>query len=830
MWTTTLALTFLFFLIQLGTGFSILAIAPAKLFEALRWTKAQSIVLGITIGAPATSILLGLLSLWIDGIWTHFAIMVAISCFGLAWTCAIWRPLAGDIREAGTWCIAALPIALVIWWYSFGAFSSFPFMDLGADVHWMKTAQEYANSGVINPYAGQSYVDLRSALAGALSGTVGLDLLQFGWTYRYASIVYFLLATYSFAQGIYPDESRRRWVVFLFAATSVAPVMTNGSLAVASSVVFLGVLMSKTAGDALNLRPVLLLIAISSATLLAVFFINNNTLTLALLLVGLFVLRTLNSEGRISTTLFLGGAWPTTLLLAHRGSNLFVPSIIAAWLLYIVIVQAIYAWPARTPPILRLFSLALPLLIAGIAGVIAGMRFGYIPSTNADDVFSWVTTLILNKKIESGDELFLGAGPQVALIELGRAIGPVFPICVTLGVAWWWTARPVFGSATATTESRADRSALLVWSWIAGCGLSLVVLSGFPFLYRTTAIILSLLSITATEAFCQLAIDPALLHWRRRALIAAPVVILATSLVVALYGFAWRAGLRFTDYQAFLRPTEVCGVVLLIALVPFAFARARSVYIWGLAGILSLSIAIDRIGLSGITKTYSFGQLPDHTSVVSHYNASDLEAAFWIRDHLRKGVILSDPYTQGAIQALTGAPAAYLFSNLDTVNEALAKRLKGLISAIIQPEAGNNRLANTCGLVSALLRDINRETYFQMWRTDAIAGVLKPVRSEQVTAPSPAPLPAPAASEGDKAEEHQAFENVMTKGDARWDLVAIINPRTIEWTQLKPGQRLPYFPPTGTLDPGLAKMLNAASMPVLYSNSQTVVVRIPCSD
>ncbi len=43
--------------------------------------------------------------------------------------------------------------------------------DIGADVHWMKTAQEYADSGVINPYAAQSYVDLRSALAGALAGT-----------------------------------------------------------------------------------------------------------------------------------------------------------------------------------------------------------------------------------------------------------------------------------------------------------------------------------------------------------------------------------------------------------------------------------------------------------------------------------------------------------------------------------------------------------------------------------------------------------------------------------------------------------------------------------
>ncbi len=39
MWTTTFVLTFLFFLIQLGTGFSILAIAPAKLVDMWRLTK-----------------------------------------------------------------------------------------------------------------------------------------------------------------------------------------------------------------------------------------------------------------------------------------------------------------------------------------------------------------------------------------------------------------------------------------------------------------------------------------------------------------------------------------------------------------------------------------------------------------------------------------------------------------------------------------------------------------------------------------------------------------------------------------------------------------------
>ncbi|MVT53375.1 hypothetical protein GPL17_23165 [Bradyrhizobium yuanmingense] len=32
----------------------------------------------------------------------------------------------------------------------------------------------------------------------------------------------------------------------------------------------------------------------------------------------------------------------------------------------------------------------------------------------------------------------------------------------------------------------------------------------------------------------------------------------------------------------------------------------------------------------------------------------------WLRQNLRKGIILSDQYTMGIVRAITGAPAAYL--------------------------------------------------------------------------------------------------------------------------------------------------------------------------
>ncbi|AND91125.1 hypothetical protein [Bradyrhizobium diazoefficiens] len=835
MWTTTFVLTFLFFLIQLGTGFSILAIASPKLVQMCRLTKAQFVVLGFTVGASATGILFGLLSLFARDIWLQFAAMVAIACFGLAWSWPNWRPGAGEARAAATWCILSLPIALLTWWLFFGAYSSFPYADIGADVHWMKTAQEYADSGVINPYAAQSYVDLRSAVAGALAGTLGLDLLKFTWTYRFFSILFFLLASYAFVQGIY-SASPRKWIAFFFAATgNTFALITNGSLAVASSVVFLGVLMSNADRKAsgLSTRPALLLTVSAGATLLVAFAVNNNTFMLALLMAALLLSRILTKSGGNAGLLFLGCVWPAVLLLAHRGSYLFIPTVLVSWLLYLATVRMISAWPSPGIAFLRLLSFGLPLIIAGIVICVAGMRVGYIPPLSANDTFSAITGLILGQRIEGGGELFLGAGPQVATIELGRAMGPLFAICIVLGVAWWWMTRPVLRVPSGAIGTQTEGFAILVWSWIAGCGLSLAVLCGFPFLYRTNAIILSLFTITATEIFCQLLADPGSSSRYRRALVAAVVTLLATILVAAAYAFAWRSDLPLAGYPAFLRPTEIAVVVLLMVTALLTLARSRLVYICGLAGVLGLGVAVDRAGLSGVIRSYSYGALPDSAAVVSHYNADEIEVARWLHGNLRKGIILSDPYTLGMIQALTGAPGAYLFSNLDTVNEAVAKQAKSVVRAVLQPVEGPQRLANACRLIAPLFQERNSETFFQMRRIDALGGIMRTVRDEkpsmQKSAETPSNATVPASQEAANEQAKSTIRGILGSDENAWDLVAIITPRTISWTHLAADQRVSYFPPAEPMDPAIVDELRASPFPVPFANSRTVVVRIPCS-
>ncbi len=831
MWMNTLLLTFVFFLIQLGTGLSILAIAPLELIKTSRLTKVQFVVLGYAIGASAVGILLGFCSVLIGDIRLHLAIMIALSGFGLAWTWPVWRPRRGDAGTIGLWCLLSLPIALMTWWWTFGAYSQFPYSDIGADVHWMKTAQEYADSGVINPYASQSYVDLRAALAGALAGVLGLDLLHFGWTYRYVSILFFLVAIYTFAEGVY-SEQPRKWIAFFFAATGNAiGLLTNGSLALAGSVAFLGVLLGKTrqgAKEDLRAGSVALLILTAATSLLIAFVLNNNALLLALVAGALLLLRILGNANRHEGVLLVGCVWPATLLLAHRGSYLFIPAVFAAWLGYLLILHETSRRPARSLGLLRALSIVLPLIIAGIVSCIVMMRLGYLPSANANVMFSHITGLVLGRAIQSGDELFLGAGPEIAVIELGRAIGPLFAVCIAMAMAWCWIDRFNPRLDTASSPAQTARTAKLLWSWTIGCGLAVAVLSGFPFLYRIIMIVLALLTVTATEAFCQLLIDPSPAPVRRRASAAIAVTLIAVGLVLAGYTFNWRPDLSSSRYQDFLRPTEIAGAALLLALVPATFMRSRWIHVCALAAIVGLGVALDRAGLAGMSKSYSYGALPSGATAITHYNASDLDAARWLHDNLKKGILLSDPYTLGVIQSLTGSPAAYMFSNLDTVNEAVAKRMRTVVSAIVEPGDGARRLAEACTTIRPLLQDINQETYFQMGRADAMGGILRPVRTTEApatTAPRPTNTQVPNETE---EADRSAVQDMLGTGQDTWQLVAVINPRTIEWTRLDAGQRLPYFPPTEPLASGFVTSLRAGPFQALFANRQTAVVRIPC--
>ena len=63
----------------------------------------------------------------------------------------------------------------------------------------------------------------------------------------------------------------------------------------------------------------------------------------------------------------------------------------------------------------------------------------------------------------------------------------------------------------------------------------------------------------------------------------------------------------------------------------------------------------------------------------------------------------------------------------------------------------------------------------------------------------------------------------------RWNVVAEINPRTINWLRLDAAQRLSYFPSDEPLDPKTIDSLNAGPFPVLFFDGQNAILSLECT-
>ncbi|WP_213770069.1 hypothetical protein [Bradyrhizobium sp. dw_78] len=833
MWIGTILLTLLFFLICLGFGLFILAMSSIAVIEKSHLTKLEMIVLGLTIGGPGTSIFLQLLSLIYENLYADLGILLLISLAGFAATTNIWLPRREDRDELALWATLSISAALITWWWSFGAFSDFPFGDIGADVHWIKTAQEYADTGIINPYASQSYPDLRSALAGALSGTFGLDLLQFNWSYRYFSILCLMIFFYSIADGLFLDR-HRKWFAFSFAAaTNTLGLLTNGSLAVASSFVFLSALIKTGAKtDRSKVLSVSTLTAAGGAflSILSAFLLNNNALMLALMAAAALAFNVLNRSGniakKIASNAFVSVMWSMALMLAHRGAYLFVPISIFGWLFYIGVVNVISGSFLRSKKALWILSLALPSICMLVLANVVATRLGYIPAVRGDEFFSHITLLVFGKPIEPGDDMVLGAGSDVAAIEISRAIGPLFAAGIGLMIAWWCaTHRPARLAQSINSQSQGRNIALLFWSWISGCVLCMVALSGFPFLYRIAFIISGLFTVTATELFFQLFKDPIAANSSGRRIVAVITAAVVAALVIGVYSFSWTPNLGYSGYQAMLRPLEMTGVALVLLSATLTFAPVRRLQIFGLAVVIGLSVVVDRSGISALFKVYSYGQLPDHATAVSHYDASDLKTALWLHNNIRDFVIVSDPYTLGFAEAITGAPGIYLFSNLDTVNEMTASRVKRVISAITETTSDTGGQAlRACKSLFPLLASLNEEIRAQISGKNLAQGVLKPVK------------PTESIDERQLLEKdipHSGADilrqmQVLNGAEKKWNIVTIVNPRTIQWLHLNNSERLSYFPIDEPLKE-VSKALGGGPFRTLFSDNQNAVILIECT-
>jgi hypothetical protein len=444
------------------------------------------------------------------------------------------------------------------------------------------------------------------------------------------------------------------------------------------------------------------------------------------------------------------------------------------------------------------------------------------PALNPDHLFSYVTLVLIGRAIRYGDEIALGAGPDIAALEIGRVIGPLFAIGIGVLLCWYVARRWPWTSADQPRGSAGTTR--LLWSWIAGCLLCIIALSGFPFLYRTVFVTSVFFTITATELFTQLLAGSGPQNTTRRRLAGGIAGISITALVIGLYAFGWGLDYPSASYQAAFRVWEFTGLALVLLFAALTLARSRRTQIVGLAATIGLAVALDRAGLAVLLMPHTFGKPPEPVKIVAHYDASDLTAARWLHDNERMAVLISDPYTIGTAQAITGAPGLYLFSNLDTVNEAVADLAKAVIADIVEPASKEEKTGKICVSVARMLVDLNAEAQARIKPADRSVAMLRPVRpalDEENRFP-------PTVDAKDAAHIWKSM--LQTSEGPEWTVAAIINPRTIKWLHLDPAQRLSYFPSDEPLDPGIVDSLKAGPFSILFFDAHTAIVSLGCSD
>ena len=174
--------------------------------------------------------------------------------------------------------------------------------------------------------------------------------------------------------------------------------------------------------------------------------------------------------------------------------------------------------------------------------------------------------------------------------------------------------------------------------------------------------------------------------WREKQRVAAVATLAVALLAAATYSIDW-SNHPHGGYAAMLRPATITGAILVLSFAALTLSRSRQMKIVCLAAAIGLTVAIDRAGIAMLFRVYSYGRLPDRATVISHYDFSDLETDRWLRENVRRAVLVSDPYTLGMAKAITGAPGIILLKSRHRKRHGW-NLVKGSISAIVDPIPG----------------------------------------------------------------------------------------------------------------------------------------------
>jgi hypothetical protein len=584
------------------------------------------------------------------------------------------------------------PLFFITYYFHFVHFSPFPLRDIFQDVHFMKGALELSKHYIINIATGDSYIPLLQVNWGVLNYFYNYNLINSQWILPIYAFFFNYLCLKCFYSSIIKD---RFILTFALGFAIIFPVqifaVQNHYFMISFALLLFSILVNKNK-DCTKAMPVALELIWLSVLFLMLYFsrkIPSASETffpylfyyfIFMLSISFFNLNKLLPVAFVILMLFIS---PTI----HRSAAMLIPLILVLYVIYFLNFQ----WLTINNDRIK-YSFFKKLIKYGIICISLGILVGFLIAENWPSANTFVKSFSDPIYfLMGGDGDYYPIGFIGIMSEWFRIASPVvYVLFLLLSITIFVKVKA--GHITGLIES--DISYINFY-FISILFLSVVFFAPIPHMHRVIPFITVIFFLCMAYMLKKIYQDIYLNGDTRAAKIIIPIVILTYTLIAKyIYDMPWKY--EYTGkppYLSELFPIPEIGVVIILLSLFFLMRthKKKSYIAWSMVVVIIISgAAIDRFKM--VTKLYenSYGNDFPEPKVISHYSIVEFNAAKHLgslidRSGSKLWVMISDPYTLGIFEAVTGTNGFYTFSNLGVMKKEYKEKLKVIFRNIFPP-------------------------------------------------------------------------------------------------------------------------------------------------
>lgn len=692
----------MFFLAPTGIGLVIFSLFDTHKKLLLTFTRLQLALCATFLGFLTISLVYAELNnrdLLAQAFPTLHPVIVLLSLIGF-YRMREMMEINDSVKSFFRKTVIFLPLFLIAYYFTYIHFSSFPLRDIYMEVHLMKGAIELSKYFIVNPATGNTYFPLFQVHFGVLNYFYAYNLFNSHWISPFYLFFFQMLCYYCFYSSFIKDKFILNIALGLSIVTTSLMYNTNNGYLLLLSLVLFSVLVSKNHGRSKALPVILELSAIGIFAIAA--FLNrqipshSQTFLPYLLWYLIFIL----SLSYFNLIRLLPAAFVLLLLLIaapyHKATALYLPVVLLMYAIYFITFQ----WDK-----IKIVTLEYPLLKrVGRYCVICTaliVLFGLII------LKSWPSVgIYFSKQLYSlyalfgGDGAYSSAGFKGVLSEWGRTVP------FALHLVFFLLMIEIFIFFRKNLESldylfTEQDLRFLTFSMLSAGMLFIALFIPIPHMYRI--LFFPALMIFAMIGFMFKFYLNNYSHkgkYFTRILLIPIILIIYTIASKFVYNMPWKNGQIKSYYISMLYPIpEIALLLMLLLLIVLLLRQMASYRYYFFLIILMVGVSLDRFML--IAKLYEnshtyFPYASSPPSVISHYSLIEFRTAEWLKKYLHSPefTLISDPYTLGIFEAVTGNNGLYTFSNLGLMLKEQEDNIKIFLKDIFPSLREYKRITN----------------------------------------------------------------------------------------------------------------------------------------